>query len=117
MNNIQHCRFSEFYCRRKQVYGSSIVHLFFLHCIRIWQESVRNASSYRICPPSLVPCFRPPTHPLAQRGFKMNEENEKKNVTLHLNCKLYNEYSEHCKKEGIVLSRQIEKFIEKELKK
>lgn len=47
----------------------------------------------------------------------MGEENDKKNVTLHLNSKLYNEYSEFCKKEGIVLSRQIEKFIEKELKK
>ena len=47
----------------------------------------------------------------------MGEENEKKNVTLHLNSKLYNEYSEYCKKEGIILSRQIEKFIEKELEK
>lgn len=40
---------------------------------------------------------------------------EKKNVTLHVNSKLYETYSEFCKKEGIVLSRQIEKFIEKEL--
>ena len=47
----------------------------------------------------------------------MGEENDKKNVTLHLNSNLYNEYSEFCKKEGIVISRQIEKFIEKELKK
>ena len=42
----------------------------------------------------------------------MTENNDKKNVTLHLNSKLYDEYSEYCKKEGIVLSRQIEKFIE-----
>ncbi len=47
----------------------------------------------------------------------MQENNDKKNVTLHLNSKLYEYYSEYCKKEGIVLSRQIEKFIEKELEK
>ena len=47
----------------------------------------------------------------------MGEENDKKNVTLHLNSRLYDEYSEYCKKEGIVLSRKIEKFIEKELSK
>lgn len=47
----------------------------------------------------------------------MKEENEKKNVTLHLNSKLYETYAEYCKKEGIVLSRQIEKFIQKELEK
>ena len=47
----------------------------------------------------------------------MSENNDKKNVTLHLNSKLYEDYSEYCKKEGIVLSRQIEKFIEKELVK
>lgn len=47
----------------------------------------------------------------------MGEENEKKNVTLHLNSKLYEKYSEYCKEEGIILSRQIEKFIQKELVK
>jgi hypothetical protein len=47
----------------------------------------------------------------------MGEENDKKNVTLHLNSKLYDEYSEYCKKEGIILSRQIEKFIINELKR
>jgi len=40
---------------------------------------------------------------------------DRKNVTLHLNSELYNSYSEYCKKEGIILSRQIEKFIEGEL--
>ena len=45
----------------------------------------------------------------------MTENNDKKNVTLHLNSKLYDDYSEYCKKEGIVLSRQIEKFIETRL--
>jgi hypothetical protein len=47
----------------------------------------------------------------------MMEENQKKNVTLYLNSKLYDNYVEHCKKEGFVLSRQIEKFIESSLKK
>ncbi|MBS3152680.1 hypothetical protein J4230_04695 [Candidatus Woesearchaeota archaeon] len=47
----------------------------------------------------------------------MNEENKKKNVTLHLNSESYEAYADYCKKEGIVLSRQIEKFIEKELEK
>lgn len=42
---------------------------------------------------------------------------QKKNVTLYLNSILYDEYVEFCKKEGFVLSRQIEKFIEKELNK
>jgi len=46
----------------------------------------------------------------------MSESNDKKNVTLHLNSKLYENYSDYCKKEGIILSRQIEKFIEIELK-
>jgi len=45
------------------------------------------------------------------------EDNQKKNVTLYMNSKLYGEYVEFCKKEGFMLSRQIEKFIEKELNK
>ena len=44
------------------------------------------------------------------------EDNQKKNVTLYLNSALYDKYIEHCKKEGLALSRQIEKFIEKEIK-
>jgi hypothetical protein len=40
---------------------------------------------------------------------------DRKNVTLHLSSELYNRYSEYCKKEGIILSRQVEKFIEKEM--
>ena len=40
---------------------------------------------------------------------------DRKNVTLHLSSELYNRYSEYCKKEGIVLSRQVEKFIEGKL--
>jgi phage/plasmid-associated DNA primase len=44
------------------------------------------------------------------------EDNQKKNVTLYMNSSLYDKYIEYCKKEGLALSRQIEKFIEKELK-
>ena len=51
------------------------------------------------------------------KGVVKMGDNEKKNVTLHLNSRLYDKYSGYCKKEGIVLSRQIEKFIEEELKK
>ena len=41
---------------------------------------------------------------------------DRKNVTLHLNSELYNRYSQYCKKEGIILSRQVEKFIEEQMK-
>ena len=40
---------------------------------------------------------------------------DKKNVTLHLDSDLYNKYSDYCKKEGIVLYRKIDKFIETQL--
>jgi len=45
----------------------------------------------------------------------MVKDRERKNVTIHIDSKLYHKYSEYCKKEGIILSRQIEKFIEREL--
>ena len=45
------------------------------------------------------------------------EDNQKKNVTLYMSSVLYDEYVEYCKKEGLMLSRQIEKFIEGQLKK
>ena len=45
------------------------------------------------------------------------EDNQKKNVTLYLNSALYGKYVEYCKKEGLMLSRQIEKYIEEQLKK
>ena len=41
---------------------------------------------------------------------------EKKNVTLYINSTLYHQYVEFCKKEGLMLSRQIEKYIESQLK-
>ncbi len=40
---------------------------------------------------------------------------ERKNVTLRLDSELYDDYSRYCKTEGIVLSRQIEKFLKKEM--
>lgn len=46
----------------------------------------------------------------------MSEEENRKNVTIHISSKLYKQYSGYCKKEGIILSRQIEKFIINELK-
>tara|TARA_Y100000310_G_scaffold4581_1_gene5480 strand:+ start:875 stop:1045 length:171 start_codon:yes stop_codon:yes gene_type:complete len=49
-------------------------------------------------------------------GVAKMENNQKKNVTLYMDSLLYNKYVEHCKKEGLALSRQIEKFIENELK-
>ena len=48
-------------------------------------------------------------------GLNM-ENKQKKNVTLYMNSKVYNKYIEYCKKEGLMLSRQIEKFIEEQLK-
>lgn len=44
-------------------------------------------------------------------------DEKRKNVTIHIAKNLYEQYSEYCKKEGIVLSRQIEKFIDTELKR
>ena len=49
-------------------------------------------------------------------GVEMDDF-QKKNVTLYLNSKLYDKYVDFCKKEGLMLSRQIEKLIEKELEK
>jgi len=43
-----------------------------------------------------------------------------KNITLKvqlLDEKLYNAYKEYCKKKGLVISRQFEIFVEKELEK
>ena len=45
----------------------------------------------------------------------MENLKERKNVTLHLDSELYEKYAMYCKKEGLVLSRKIEKFIEREL--
>jgi len=39
-----------------------------------------------------------------------------KNVTLKIDSKIYDEYRKYCKEEGIIVSKQIEKFIKEELK-
>ena len=49
-------------------------------------------------------------------GVKM-EDTQKKNVTLYMNSALYDRFVEYCKKEGLMLSRQIEKYIEGKLNK
>jgi antitoxin component of RelBE/YafQ-DinJ toxin-antitoxin module len=40
-----------------------------------------------------------------------------KNITLKVDERLYNAYKEHCKKKGLIISRQFELFVEQELKK
>ena len=40
-----------------------------------------------------------------------------KNITLKVDEDLYNAYKEHCKKKGLVISRQFEIFAEEQLKK
>jgi len=40
-----------------------------------------------------------------------------KNVTLKIDSKIYEEYRKFCKEEGIIVSKQIEKFIKEELNK
>jgi len=47
------------------------------------------------------------------RGIEMAS----KNITLKVDEKLYNAYKKYCKERGLIISRQFELFIEKELKK
>ena len=47
----------------------------------------------------------------------MDDIKTRKNVTIHINSTTYDKYSNFCKKEGLILSRQIEKFILNELKR
>jgi len=46
------------------------------------------------------------------RGREMTS----KNVTLKIDSKVYDEYRKFCKEEGIIVSKQVEKFIKEELK-
>jgi hypothetical protein len=39
----------------------------------------------------------------------------KKTVALSVEENIYNKYREYCGKQGIILSKQVEKFMEKEL--
>ena len=41
---------------------------------------------------------------------------ESKNITLRVNSELYNNYKEMCKKKGLLLSRQFEILMVKQLK-
>ena len=40
-----------------------------------------------------------------------------KNITLKVDEKLYDTYRKHCKERGLIMSRQFELFVERELKK
>ena len=39
-----------------------------------------------------------------------------KNITLKVDENLYHSYKAHCKKKGLIISRQFELFVEQELK-
>ena len=41
----------------------------------------------------------------------------RKNITLKVDEKLYHLYKQHCKEKGLIISRQFEIFVEKELEK
>jgi len=42
---------------------------------------------------------------------------ETKNITLKVNSLIYDKYREHCKKNGLIVSKQVEIMMEKQLKK
>jgi len=42
---------------------------------------------------------------------------ESKNITLRVNSKIYDKYRELCKKKGLLVSRQVEIMMEKQLKR
>jgi len=46
------------------------------------------------------------------RGMK-----NKVKLTLSIDKELLKKFKDYCEKEGLIISRQVEKFIEKELKK
>lgn len=41
----------------------------------------------------------------------------KKTISLSVEEGVYEEYRKHCEKEGIILSKQVEKFMVEEIKK
>jgi len=43
--------------------------------------------------------------------------NKKIKLTLSIDENLLGEYKKYCEKEGLIISRQVEKFIEERLKK
>ena len=40
-----------------------------------------------------------------------------KNITLKVDEKVYDAYKKYCKEKGLIISRQFELFVEKELKR
>ena len=44
-------------------------------------------------------------------------KNETKNITLKVNAELYEKFRKYCKERELIISRQFEIFIEKELRK
>jgi len=42
---------------------------------------------------------------------------DSKNITLRVNSKLYNLYREFCKEKGLLVSRQVEIMMEKQMQK
>ena len=40
-----------------------------------------------------------------------------KNITLKVNSKIYDLFREHCKKKGLIISKQVEFYIEESLRK
>ncbi len=44
-------------------------------------------------------------------------KNETKNITLKVNAELYQKFRKYCKEKGLIISRQFEIFMEKELRK
>ena len=41
----------------------------------------------------------------------------KKRITLSVDSRIYNKYRDYCKEKGIILSKQVEFFLKKELDK
>ncbi len=48
--------------------------------------------------------------------FKKYMSEETKNVTLKLNSDIYDRYREFCKEKGLLASRQVEIFMENQMK-
>ena len=49
--------------------------------------------------------------------YNKRDKMPSKNVTLKIDSKIYDEYRTFCKEEGIIVSKQVEKFIKEELNK
>ncbi|MBU1246345.1 MAG: hypothetical protein KKH88_02860 [Nanoarchaeota archaeon] len=41
----------------------------------------------------------------------------KKRITLSVDSRIYNKYRDYCQEKGIILSKQVEFFLKKELEK